>query len=102
MITNEQIAHDLTMVYLSNRYGVNIRGDFSVSDGFGSGEIESEHFPDTKELKYIKVGTGERGFLGIEKKVKVENGYEVDELFLDILKNYREAYNHFLKLLEYE
>ena len=49
MIAKEQIAHDLTMIYLSNRYGANIKGDFSVSDGYGSGEIESEHFPDTQE-----------------------------------------------------
>lgn len=100
MITNEQIAHDLTIIYLSNRYGIDITGNFQLSDGSGYGEIGTGHLPDTKQLKYIQVGTGEKGFLGREKKVTVEDGYEVDDIFVDMLKNYREAYNHFLKLLE--
>lgn len=30
MISNEQIAHDLVMVYLNNKYGVDVIGDFDV------------------------------------------------------------------------
>lgn len=100
MITNEQIAHDLTIIYLSNLYGMDITGDFHISNGLGSGKIKTEHFPDTKAWKYKEIKTGQKGFLGIEKKIKVESGYEVDDLFIDILKNYRKAYNHFLELLE--
>ena len=100
MISNEQIAHDLSIIYLNNRYGIDVSGDFYIDDGSGSGEIGTEHLPDTKELKYKRVGTGEKGFLGIEKKVNVEDGHVVDDLFFDILKNYRYAYNHFLNLLE--
>ncbi len=102
MLTNEKIAHDLTIIYLNNRYGVNITGSFSMSDGSGSGDILTEHLPATDEKKYIKIGTGEKGLFGIEKKRKIEDGYKIDGLFLEILKEYRLAYSHFLELIEKE
>lgn len=100
MITNETIAHDLAIIYLSNRYGTKITGDFRINDGNSMGDIRSQHFPDADTPKYTVIGTGEKGFLGIEKKVKAENGYVVDDLFIEILKNYQVAYKHFLSLLE--
>ena len=102
MISNEQIAHELAVIYLSNRYGVQISGNLRVSSGDGRGDIRSRHFPDTEAPKYQKVGTGEKGFLGIEKTVNVQTGYETDGLFEEILRNYRNAYRHFLTLLEKE
>ena len=68
MISKEQLAHDLTMVYLNNRYGIDVDGHFSSSDGDGSGSVDTTKFPSAFEIKYKKVGTGERGFLGFEKK----------------------------------
>ena len=88
MISKEQIAHDLTMVYLSNRYGVYVEGDFSVSDGHGSGNVRTMKFPHTSEIKYKKVGTGEKGFLGLEKKIKVEDGYHSDDIIDELISEY--------------
>ena len=31
MVTNEQLAHDLAIAYLGNRYGADVAGRFSVS-----------------------------------------------------------------------
>lgn len=102
MLTNEKIAHDLTMIYLSNRYGINLTGSFHVDGGEGYGDIVTEHFPDAEAEKMVKVSTGEKGFLGIEKKIKVADGYQTDKLFADIFRNYKVAYSRFLKMLESE
>lgn len=99
MISKEQIAHDLTMIYMKNRYGIDISGDFSITDGSGSGTIVTEHFPSTSEPHYIKIGTGEKGFLGLERKRKVESGLKVDVLFEEMVDSYIKAYTHFLRLL---
>ena len=109
MISKEQIAHELTMVYLSNRYGVDVKGDFIVNSSssdqnitgvIGSGSVETNHFPKTKDPKFIKVRTGEKGFLGFEKKEMVQSGFLVDDIFSDMVDDYYSAYIRFLKLLE--
>lgn len=104
MISKEQIAHDLTMVYLNNRYGVDVTGDFNVSsldsEVSGYGSVETSRFPSANEPNIIKVGTGERGFLGIEKKKKVHRGYLVDDIFKGMIEDYYNAYSNFLKLLK--
>lgn len=109
MISKEQIAHGLTMVYLSNRYGVDVNGDFNVDSSSideniteveGSGSVETNHFPNAREPKFIKVETGEKGFLGYKKKKKVQSGYLVDDIFIYMVEDYYSAYPHFLKLLE--
>ena len=40
MESKQQIAHELTMIYMNNRYGVTISGDFHVSTGDGSGNVK--------------------------------------------------------------
>lgn len=109
MISKEQIAHDLTMVYLSNRYGVDVRGDFKVDSSSndqnitgvnGSGSVETYHIPNVKDPQLIKVGTGEKMFLGFEKKKIVQSGYLVDDIFCNMIGEYYLAYTHFLKFLE--
>lgn len=102
MLSNEKIAHDLAIVYLSNRYGIDISGGFSLTNGDGSGDIETEHLPTTDEIKYKKISTGEEGFLGIEKKTKVEDGFAVDSAFSNIFKDYKRAYAFFLSKIENE
>ena len=102
MISKEQIAHDLTMVYLINRYGISVNGDFSINDGSGFGNFHTNHFPDASEPKYVKVGTGQKGFLGLEKKDKVKSGNKVDDLFMEMVSNYNNAYEHFYRLLNNE
>lgn len=99
MINKEQIAHDLTMVYLNNRYGIDVEGNFYISDGDGSGNINTEKFPHISELKYKKVGTGEKGFLGLEKKVKVEDGYQADDIIDELIHEYYQIYNRILNRL---
>lgn len=99
MIFKEQIAHDLTIIYMKNRYGIDISDDLSITDGTGAGTIGTEHFPSTSEPKYIKVGTGEKGFFGMERKKKIESGLKVDDLFDEMVDNYFKAYSHFINLL---
>ena len=109
MITKEQIAHDLTMVYLNNKYGVHVEGNFGVTSnslgksnvGFsGLGSVDTTHLPNVDEPRYIKVGTGNKGLLGLEKKQKVQSGYLVDNIFANMIKDYYKAYVHFLEMLE--
>ena len=99
MISKEQIAHDLTIVYLRNRYGIDIGGSFHVSSGDGSGDISTDHLPSTTQERYIKVKTGEKGLFGIEKKQKISDGLEIDTLFPEIVCEYKHAYNRFYELL---
>ena len=99
MVSKEQIAHDLTMVYLSNRYGINVGGTINVSEGSGHGQIDTEKFPSVLEVKYRKVGTGERGFLGFEKQVKVEDGYKSDDIIDDLILEYYQIYSRILTRL---
>lgn len=100
MISREQIAHDLTIVYLNNRYGISVEGDISVRDGDGRGNITTQKFPDVAQIKYIKVGTGEKGFLGIEKKVEVEDGYIADGIIDEMIKEYYQVYSRILNRLD--
>ena len=100
MISKEQIAHDLTIVYLNNRYGINVEGYISVNDGDGHGDITTKTFPDISEVNYIKVGTGEKGFLGLEKKVKVEDGYKADSIIDDMIKEYYQVFSRILSRLD--
>ncbi|MBO5786766.1 MAG: hypothetical protein J6R45_05530 [Clostridia bacterium] len=100
MISREQIAHDLTIVYLNNRYGISVEGDISVHHGDGGGDITTRKFPDASQIKYIKVGTGEKGFLGIEKKVKVEDGYIADGIIDEMIKEYYQVYSRILNRLD--
>lgn len=100
MISKEQIAHDLTIVYLNNRYGINVSGDFSSSDGDGHGSVDTKKFPAVVEMKYKKIGTGERGFLGIEKKVRVEDGFLADGIIDKLINEYYQTYERVLSRLD--
>lgn len=50
MVSKEQIAHELAMVYMNNKYGINIRGNFHLNDGDGNGNVETDHFPDVSKI----------------------------------------------------
>ena len=56
MISNKQIAHDLAIAYINNKYGPNVNGDFSVTgsnnDIYGSGSVETKFLPDVDKKKY--------------------------------------------------
>ena len=105
MVNNEQIAHDLAMVYLGNRHGAEVEGEFEVStsgdDVTGSGEVWTERLPEVDSTRKKRVGTGERHLLGLrEKKKWIDTGeYEVDEHFQEMIKDYYAAYSRFLELL---
>ena len=100
MVSEEQIAHDLTMVYLNNRYGINVDGMVNVSDGHGYGQIDTERFPSVLEVKYKKVGTGERVFFGFERHSMVEDGYKSDDIIDGLICEYYQTYNRILTRLQ--
>lgn len=105
MIDNEQIAHDLAMVYLHNRYGAEVEGDLEVSttDGnvSGSGQVTTERLPSVDSMRQTKQGTGEMHLFGLrEKKEWVSTGeHHVDGVFGEMIADYRQAYSRFLALL---
>jgi hypothetical protein len=105
MTSKDQIAHDLAMVYLSNRYGPEVTGTFSVStwqkDVTGSGDVETKRLPGVNEIRTAKVGTGEKHFFGlVEKKISVDAGFEIDQTFEMMIAEYFEAKTRILKLLQ--
>lgn len=103
MTTNEQIAHDLAIVYLVNRFGPEVDGDFKVSDGDGKGSVDTHRLPRADVRTTERVGTGEHRqvlFLRWEKKMEVETDeYLVDPVFRKMIDEYRNAYSRFLQLL---
>jgi hypothetical protein len=110
-MNNDQIAHDLAIAYINNRYSVDVRGEFSVTsstnennavdDVSGSGSIETTHLPDVNAPVMLKVGTGQRHFrFGPEKTQWVPTDeFQVDRVFRDMINDYRAAYARFLQLL---
>lgn len=107
MIPKEQIAHDLAMVYLNNRYGADVVGDFNVygdrDSVTGNGEVETKRMVDVDEVKYEKYKTGNKKKFGpfkFDEKSWRENGYEVDDIFYSMIIDYKKAYEKFLKLIE--
>ena len=91
MISKEQIAHDLTMIYMRNLYGIDITG----SDE----EISTSHLPNIVEPQYEKKGTGKKILFGIEITQDVPMGYKVDNLFSEMTETYFQAYSKFYKLV---
>lgn len=104
VISNEKIAHDLTMVYLSGRYGIEVSGNFSVSsrDGevSGGGEVSTKYLPDFDEIDYVKLPTGQKYFFNLLNEYeKIENGYKTDMLFSHMIDDYFEIYKRFYDAL---
>ncbi|GEM_PF-1787262 len=99
MLSKEQIAHDLTMVYMHNMYGIDVTGFFSINDGNGNGKISTEKLPTIDEMYYKKVKTGEIGWFGIEKKKKVPAGYMVDGWLSEMTDVYFQVYTKFYQLV---
>ncbi len=104
-MNDDQIAHDLAMVYVHNRHGAEVSGDFSVSTASdnevtGSGTVATDRLPDVDELRMIEVGTGERQFFGLpEKKKLIEAGFKVDSIFEAMIEDYSSARSKFAELL---
>lgn len=105
VIEPEQIAHDLAMVYLHNRYGAEVAGTFTVDTHgdsvSGWGEVQTERLPDANSTYQIKVPSGEKKFFGlVDKKVAVDTGeFKVDGVFTEMIRDYRAAYSRILALL---
>jgi hypothetical protein len=104
MMSKEQIAHDLAMAYINNRYGPEVSGNFSVDtwndEVSGSGSVNTQRLPDVHAIRMVEVPTGEKYFFGLsEKKESVESGYAVDGPFESMIKDYFNAYSRFLELL---
>ena len=103
MLTKEQIAHDLTMVYLNNYYGIDVSGELSIStyddDTSGSGTISTTHLPGVGEKKNTKQGIWKRGFLGREKKTQIDDSYIIDDFVDELVGNYIKIYTKILRKL---
>lgn len=95
MMTKEQIAHDLAMVYMYNRYGITVKGD--VARGWG--EIETKHFPSSTKFQYEEVELESRDIWGFNKTEKVEKGRKVDAIFQKMAADYQYAYQYFYDLI---
>jgi len=100
MPTREQIAHDLAIVYMHNRYGAGVEGFFNFTGENGNGSVSTQRLPGPEQVKYRSVPTGERGFMGLQRKQRVEDGRAVDEIFAAMLAEYRQAYRVFLEMQE--
>ena len=106
MISNEQVAHDLALAYVINRYGAEVTGEFDVSthdgDVSGSGEVTTERLPDVDEIRMVRVKTGEKRLFGLVEKTKlVDSGeFAADAVFIEMIDDYHSAYARFLELLK--
>ena len=106
MISKEQIAHDLSIVYLTNRYGSEVVGRFDVlgdrESVSGYGSVETKRMPDVDEEYIVKVKTGNKkkfGPINYNEKVKVVDGYKVDSIFTKMIGDYKDAYARIIELL---
>ena len=104
MISKKQIAHDLAIAYINNKYGPNVNGDFSVTgsnnDIYGSGSVETKFLPDVDKKKISFVNTGEKTMFGlVNKKKPIEDGYLIDSTFKNMIIDYKKAYSRFLNML---
>lgn len=106
MISKEQIAHDLAIVYLTNRYGSEVVGSFNVSGDresvSGYGSVETIRMPDIDEERIVKMKTGNKKSFGpfkYDEQVKVVDGYKVDPIFTEMIQDYKNAYERMIELL---
>lgn len=103
MISKEQIAHDLALVYLNNRYGVEVTGDVDVSSDNGNvsgyGSVTTENLPNLYEKKMKIIKTDEKGLFGIKKRERQFDGYLINNTFKNMIDDYYIAYDRILDLL---
>lgn len=100
MIKKEQIAHDLAMAYINNRYGAEVSGEFDTSEGSDGGSVYTERLPHVDKIRKRSVGTGEKYFFGLlERSTLVDDGYEVDPVFELMIDDYFAAFRRFMELL---
>lgn len=118
-VSREQIAHDLAIAYINNRYGAEVRGEFSVtadqdwtgssprvSDVKGSGEVWTETLPRVMKMRMdeVVVKTGRRTLFGLgperTRTDQVESGeFEVDPIFRSMIRDYYDTYDRFMEHL---
>jgi hypothetical protein len=112
----DQVAHDLAIAYVNNRYGATVTGEFSVdsttnyetdtvNEVSGRGSVETHRMPDPFEPQMVRVGTGERHLFGLgpeKTRLQRTGAYEVDDVFRRMISDYRAAYDRFVHLLEIE
>lgn len=97
MVSKEQLAHELTMLYLYNRYGNLLGGSFSN----GHGSINTFRFPDASSSDHIAVEKKVKiGFLGLRTPGMMPSDVVAGEYFKEVVEEYRCAYKQILELLE--
>lgn len=105
MVNNDQIAHDLAIAYINNRYGAEVTGSFSVStignDVTGEGDVRTERLPAPGKIRHKLIKTGDKVIFGLVAKRKfAADGFAVDPVFEQMIEDYRLAYARFVDLLE--
>lgn len=81
MLTSDEIAHNLTMVSMRNRYGIPILP--KLHDG--NGRISTIHAPALSEKKYENVAFE-------ETETVLQTGYAEDDLFAEMVDAYDQIY----------
>lgn len=95
MIDKEQIAHDLTMVYMRNRYGIDVAGSFSFSENENHGQVSTEHLPSPEEADLVPVITKEKKFFKRKTIETIQKDYKIDSVIADMTKTYLDVYKKF-------
>lgn len=110
----DQVAHDLAIAYINNRFGAEITGTFTVSsstnydndtvrDVVGEGTVTTERHPGPYDPELVRVGTGARSLFGIgPEKTRLEptGAYAVDDIFRSMIDEYEHAFQRLVQLLQ--
>lgn len=100
MINKEQIAHDLTMVYLNNRYGINVSGTISGISGNVYGDVGTNKLPHVLENKYSKSKSGIKNIFSPKEKIPIEGEYISDDIIPKLINEYFDTYKRILETLD--
>jgi len=103
MISVQQVAHDLTLVYLRNRFGAEVSGEFEVdgSDGsvHGTGSVSTSRLPGFDEIAMKRVPTGEKWLGLFGKTTEIPDGHAIDPVLEKLVDEYAAVYGKVLRLL---
>lgn len=111
--SKEQIAHDLAIIYVTNRHAIDVSGSFHVDSFAGSeggidsisggGDVETTTLPDIDERKTVRVPDGKKRFGLFQPTKEVETSeFVIDDTLRAMISDYRAAHARLLELLAKE
>ncbi len=112
-VSPEQIAHDLAIVYVTNRHAIDVSGSFYVNstEGLGGaidsisggGDVETTTLPDIDRHKTVTVPDGKKRFGLFQPTKEVETSeFVIDDTLRAMISDYRAAHARLLELLAKE